>query len=72
MQKVEGSNPFSRFFVNALHVGGWGSARVAETKWIPPAISGDSRLIPLDWATGAWLPSLEFLAWRRRLLDTGK
>ena len=27
MQKVEGSNPFSRFFANPLHVGGLGSAR---------------------------------------------
>jgi len=24
MQKVEGSNPFSRFFANPLHVGGLG------------------------------------------------
>ena len=32
MQKVEGSNPFSRFFANPLDVGGLVSARVAETK----------------------------------------
>ena len=31
MQKVEGSNPFSRFFANALRLGGSGSAGVAET-----------------------------------------
>ncbi len=37
MQKVEGSNPFSRFFVNCLHVGGSGSAQVAEIKWNHPA-----------------------------------
>ncbi len=39
MQKVEGSNPFSRFFANALHVGGSGSARDAETRWNHPRIS---------------------------------
>jgi uncharacterized protein (DUF433 family) len=39
MQKVEGSNPFSRFFANALRVGGLGSARIAETKWNHPRIS---------------------------------
>jgi hypothetical protein len=39
MQKVEGSNPFSRFFVNPLHVGGLVPARVAETKWNHPRIS---------------------------------
>jgi hypothetical protein len=39
MQKVEGSNPFSRFFENALHVGGLVSARVAEFKWNHPYIS---------------------------------
>jgi hypothetical protein len=32
MQKVVGSNPISRFFANALHVGGLDSAQVAETK----------------------------------------
>jgi hypothetical protein len=36
MQKVEGSNPFSRFFENALHVGGLGSAREPETNWNHP------------------------------------
>ena len=39
MQKVEGSNPFSRFFANPLHVGGSGSAQVAKTKWNHPRIS---------------------------------
>jgi hypothetical protein len=39
MQKVEGSNPFSRFFANPLHVGGSGSAQVAETKSNHPRIS---------------------------------
>ncbi len=39
MQKVEGSNPFSRFFGNPLHVGGLVSAWVAETKWNHPRIS---------------------------------
>jgi hypothetical protein len=37
MQKVEGSNPFSRFFRNPLQVGGLDSARVAESKWNHPA-----------------------------------
>jgi hypothetical protein len=32
VQKVEGSNPFSRFFENSLHVGGLVPARVAEIK----------------------------------------
>jgi hypothetical protein len=35
MQKVVGSNPISRFFANALHVGGLGSAQVAEPKSNP-------------------------------------
>jgi hypothetical protein len=39
MQKVEGSNPFSRFFANALHVGGLVPAQVAEIKWNHPHIS---------------------------------
>jgi hypothetical protein len=39
MQKVEGSNPFSRFFANALHVGGLGPARDAETRSNHPRIS---------------------------------
>ena len=39
MQKVEGSNPFSRFFAIALHVGGLGSVRDAEIKWNHPRIS---------------------------------
>jgi hypothetical protein len=39
MQKVVGSNPISRFFANALHVGGLVPARVAETKWNHPRIS---------------------------------
>jgi hypothetical protein len=39
MQKVEGSNPFSRFFANPLHVGGLVPARIAETKWNHPGIS---------------------------------
>ena len=44
MQKVVGSNPISRFFENALHVGGLGSARVAETEWNHP------RASPSFWA----------------------
>ncbi len=36
MQKVEGSNPFSRFFENALHVGGSGLAWEPETNWNHP------------------------------------
>ncbi len=32
MQKVVGSNPISRFFGNALHLGGLVSSWVAETK----------------------------------------
>src|SRR3954454_23340352 len=39
MQKVVGSNPISRFFENALHVGGLVSVRVAEIKWNHPRIS---------------------------------
>jgi hypothetical protein len=39
MQKVEGSNPFSRFLENALHVGHLISAWVAEIKWNHPRIS---------------------------------
>ena len=39
MQKVEGSNPFSRFFANALHVGGLGSAREPRINWNHPRIS---------------------------------
>jgi hypothetical protein len=39
MQKVEGSNPFSRFFANPLHVGGLLSAQDAESKWNHPRIS---------------------------------
>jgi hypothetical protein len=39
MQKVVGSNPISRFFVNALHVGGSGQARGAETRSNHPRIS---------------------------------
>ena len=39
MQKVEGSNPFSRFFANPLHVGGLDPARIAETKWNHPRTS---------------------------------
>jgi hypothetical protein len=34
IQTVEGSNPFSRFFANVLHVGGLGSGRAAETKGV--------------------------------------
>jgi hypothetical protein len=37
MQKVVGSNPISRFFANPLHVGGLGSARVAEPNGTIPA-----------------------------------
>jgi hypothetical protein len=37
MQKVEGSNPFSRFFANALHVGGLVSALKPETNGTIPA-----------------------------------
>jgi hypothetical protein len=43
MQKVEGSNPFSRFFANALHVSGSGSARAAETRSNHPAYRRYSR-----------------------------
>jgi len=40
MQKVEGSNPFSRFFAIPLHVGGSYSARAApETRSNHPCIS---------------------------------
>jgi len=39
MQKVEGSNPFSRFFENPLHVGGSGSAQRPEINWNHPRIS---------------------------------
>jgi hypothetical protein len=39
MQKVVGSNPISRFFANALHVGGFGSAWEPETKSNHPRIS---------------------------------
>jgi hypothetical protein len=39
MQKVEGSNPFSRFFAIVLHVGGLSPAQVAGTKWNHPRIS---------------------------------
>ncbi len=39
MQKVEGSNPFSRFFGNALHVGGLVPAQQAEAKSNHPRIS---------------------------------
>ncbi len=39
MQKVEGSNPFSRFFVNALHVGRLGQALRATTKSNHPRIA---------------------------------
>ena len=39
MQKVEGSNPFSRFFENALHVGGLVPAVAAETRSNHPRIS---------------------------------
>jgi len=39
MQKVEGSNPFSRFFTIALHVGGLVSALAAETRSNHPRIS---------------------------------
>jgi hypothetical protein len=41
MQKVEGSNPFSRFFGNALHVGGSVPVLKPETKWNHPRISRD-------------------------------
>jgi hypothetical protein len=39
MQKVVGSNPISRFFANALHVDGLGSAREPDTNWNHPRIS---------------------------------
>ncbi len=38
MQKVVGSNPISRFFANALHVGGSVSAREPRTDWNHPEI----------------------------------
>jgi len=37
MQKVVGSNPISRFFENALHVGGLVPAMVAEQNQTIPA-----------------------------------
>jgi hypothetical protein len=46
MQKVVGSNPISRFFAIALHVGGLVSALKPETKWNHPRIS------PPFWALG--------------------
>ena len=39
MQKVEGSNPFSRFFLNPLHVGGLVPALAADTRSNHPRIS---------------------------------
>ena len=39
MQKVEGSNPFSRFFGNPLHVGGLVSAGEPRINWNHPRIS---------------------------------
>jgi hypothetical protein len=39
MQKVVGSNPISRFFANALHVGGLGAAREPRINWNHPRIS---------------------------------
>jgi hypothetical protein len=39
MQKVEGSNPFSRFFANVLHAGGLVPAMVAEQGSNHPRIS---------------------------------
>jgi hypothetical protein len=69
MQKVVGSNPISRFFANPLHVGGLGSAQVAETKSNYPRISspfwalvpkmprmrGDFGIARLQWS----LPSAD-------------
>jgi hypothetical protein len=47
MQKVEGSNPFSRFFANALHVGGLVPGLAAEIKWNHPRMSPPFRaLVP--------------------------
>jgi hypothetical protein len=45
MQKVVGSNPISRFFANPLHVGGLGSAWVAETRSNHPRISPLSQAL---------------------------
>ena len=46
MQKVEGSNPFSRFFANALHVGTLGSRGSPKITWNHPlhiaSVSGTS------------------------------
>jgi hypothetical protein len=39
MQKVVGSNPISRFFENALHMGGSGSARGSRINWNHPRTS---------------------------------
>ena len=39
MQKVEGSNPFSRFFGNALHLGGLVAAGESIINWNHPRIS---------------------------------
>jgi hypothetical protein len=44
MQKVVGSNPISRFFRNALHVGDLGPALLVETK------SNHPRISPPFWA----------------------
>ena len=46
MQKVEGSNPFSRFFGNPLHVGGLVATGESRINWnhrgISPSVSGTS------------------------------
>jgi hypothetical protein len=47
MQKVVGSNPISRFFENALHVGISARARVSRINWNHPRISPPFRaLVP--------------------------
>jgi hypothetical protein len=55
MQKVEGSNPFSRFFANALHVGGLVSALKPEIKWNHPRISPlfQALMRASAWSAGA-------------------
>src|SRR4249919_2458707 len=45
MQKVVGSNPISRFFGNALHVGGLGPAGGSRINWNHPRISPTFRAL---------------------------
>jgi hypothetical protein len=52
MQKVVGSNPISRFFENALHVGGLVPALAAETR------SNRPRISPPFWALVPKMPPM--------------